>query len=268
MSADAGAYPSPLDPASRVVVTGGGSGIGLAVATAIVEGGGAVVVVGRRREPLEAFAARYPKRAFALPCDLSQPAARSGLLDRAAALLGGITGLVHSAGTVVHQAFGHIDEAALREQLELNLVAPLRLGEEALTVLPRGGAMVFVSSTLAHRPLPTSAAYSAAKAGMLSAMRALALAGAERGIRANAVVPGVVDTDMIRALRLRPGEAEPSGADRSARIDAQLDSLRSLHPLGRLGAPADIADAVLHLLRAPWTTGAELTVDGGLLLRE
>lgn len=256
------------DAARRVLVTGGGTGIGRAVALGIIEAGGSVVVVGRRSDPLEALVAAHPGKAFALPCDLGDPRAREGLIQRASDLLGGLTGLVHCAGVVVHQPFGAIDERALREQLELNLVAPLRLGEEALSVLSRGGGMVFVSSTLAHRPLPTSAAYSASKAGMLSAMRALAIAGAPRDIRANAVVPGVVDTEMIRSVRLLPGEPEPHGIDRVERLSAQLEGLRALHPLGRLGTPSDVADAVLHLLRAPWTTGAELTVDGGLLLRE
>jgi NAD(P)-dependent dehydrogenase (short-subunit alcohol dehydrogenase family) len=82
------------------------------------------------------------------------------------------------------------------------------------------------------------------------------------------VLPGVVDTGMVRELRLKPGEAPPSEAEASARLESQLTGLRSLHPLGRLGRPGEVAEAVLHLLSAAWTTGAELTVDGGLMLRE
>ena len=175
---------------------------------------------------------------------------------------------MHSAGTVLHQPPGHIDEAALRAQLEVNLVAPLRLGEEALSVLEPGGGAVFVASTLAWRPVVTSAAYSAAKAGLLAAMASLALAGAPRHVRFNAVAPGLVDTEMVRELRLAPGEVLPGPAEHERRLQAQMDALSALHPLGRMGTAGDVAEAIVHLLAAPWTTGTTLRIDGGLLLRE
>jgi 3-oxoacyl-[acyl-carrier protein] reductase len=252
----------------KVLVTGGGSGMGRAVAEALLRAGGQVAVCGRRADRLEAVARAWPGQAVALPCDLSSPSERTGLLERAREALGGLDGLVHSAGVVEHQPPGHISEEALREQLEINLVAPLRLGEEALSVLETGGGMVFITSTLALRPLTTSAVYSAAKAGLVAAMRSLALAGVSRRIRANVVCPGLVDTEMLRAPRLSPGEAPPEGEELEKRISAQLATLGALHPLGRLGKPEEVAEAVLHLLGAPWTTGSELVVDGGLMLRE
>jgi NAD(P)-dependent dehydrogenase (short-subunit alcohol dehydrogenase family) len=252
----------------KVLVTGGGSGMGLAVAEALLRAGGQVAVSGRRVDRLEAVARAWSGQAVALPCDLSSPSERAGLLGRARDALGGLDGLVHSAGVVEHQLPGHISEDALRAQLEVNLVAPLRLGEEALSVLESGGGMVFIASTLALRPLPTSAVYSAAKAGLLAAMRSLAMAGAARSVRANAVCPGVVDTEMVRAPRLAPGEAPPQGAELEKRISDQLSFLGALHPLGRLGKAEEVAEAVVHLLGAPWTTGGELVIDGGLLLRE
>ena len=259
--------PQPVGT-GKVLVTGGGSGMGLAVAEALLRAGGRVAVTGRRVDRLEAVVHAWPGQAVALPCDLSSPSERQGLLARAREALGGLDGLVHSAGVVEHQPPGHISEEALRTQLEINLVAPLRLGEEALSVLEDGGGMVFIASTLAVRPLTTSAVYSAAKAGLLAAMRSLAMAGASRRIRANAVCPGVVDTEMVRAPRLSPGEAPPEGADLEKRISAQLAYLGALHPLGRLGKVEEVAEAVVHLLGAPWTTGTELVIDGGLLLRE
>jgi 3-oxoacyl-[acyl-carrier protein] reductase len=252
----------------KVLVTGGGSGIGLAVAEALLRAGGRVAVSGRREARLEAVVRAWPGQAVALPCDLASPSERTGLLARARDALGGLDGLVHSAGLVEHQPPGHISEDALRAQLEVNLVAPLRLGEEALAVLERGGGMVFIASTLALRPLPTSAVYSAAKAGLLAAMRSLALAGAGRQVRANAVCPGLVDTELVRTPRLAPGEAPPEGEALERHVSAQLSALGALHPLGRLGRAEEVAQAVVHLLAAPWTTGSELVVDGGLLLRE
>lgn len=254
--------------ARRVLVTGGGSGIGRAVAERIVAGGGAVVVVGRRAERLLDLERAHPGSVRSIVCDLEDPAARTGLLGRARDLLGGLDGMVWSAGNAIHQLPGSIDERALRSQLELNLVAPLQAGEEALSVLERGGGVVFVSSNLAMRPVATSAAYSAAKAGLLAAMRALALAGTARGVRFNAVAPGLVDTEMIRQVRLGPGERMPEGEALRQRIEAQVEGLRRLVPLGRLGRPEEVAEAVVQLLVAPWTTGSTHVIDGGLLLRE
>ena len=263
-----GAVVPPLG-CRRVLVTGGGTGIGLAVCEALLAGGGAVVAVGRRVEPLQALAERHPGRAHALVADLGRPSDVEGLLERAASILGGLDGLVHSAGLVRHQPPGAIDEASLREQLEVNLIAPLRLGEQALARLEAGGAMLFVGSTLALRPVVTSAAYSAAKAGLVQAARVLALAGAPRKVRASVILPGVVETEMVRALRLAPGESPPSDpAMVEARVDSQLDFLRKLHPIGRLGTPAEVAATIVHMLGAPWMTGSEVVLDGGLLLRE
>jgi NAD(P)-dependent dehydrogenase (short-subunit alcohol dehydrogenase family) len=252
----------------KVLITGGGTGIGRAIAEALLRAGGSVVLTGRRLEPLAQVAAAFPGRAIPLTCDVASVSEREGLLARAREKLGGLDGFVHSAGVVAHQVPGNIDEAALREQLEVNLVAPLRLGEQALEVLEPGGGMVFISSTIAVRALLTSAAYSASKAGMHQVMRSLALAGAPRRIRANVVMPGVVDTEMAHVLRLAPGESMPPEPERTQRLAAQLARLSALHPLGRMGRPEEVAEAVLYLLGAAWTTGAELAVDGGILLRE
>lgn len=231
--------------ARNVLVTGASSGIGRAVAELLIARGDRVAVSARRADALAELRAHTT-----LPCDVADPAARAGLCARAHAALGGLDGLVCAAGVAHHRAPGAIPEQLLREQLEVNLVAPLRLGEEALSVLEPGGAMIFITSTLVLHPIATSLAYSASKAGLLGAMRALAVAGAARGVRAAAVCPGAVDTDMIR----------------TGRSDAELADLRATHPLGRLGTPADVAHAVLYLLDAPWATGTNLVIDGGATL--
>lgn len=251
----------------KVLITGGGTGIGRAVAEMLLRAGGSVVVTGRRAEMLKEVCAPYPGRAFALPCDLASVSDREGMMARAKDLMGGLDGFVHSAGVVVHQVPGHIDEESLRIQLEVSLVAALRLGEQALEVMESGGGMVFLASTIAYRPILTSAVYSAAKAGMLQIMKTLAIAGAPRQLRANGVLPGVVDTEMGRILRLAPGESPPPEPEYTARLNTQMEALRALHPLGRMGQPDDVAEAVLYLLGASWVTGAELAVDGGILLR-
>ena len=124
-----------------------------------------------------------------------------------------------------------------------------------------------LSSTLAMRPAPTTIAYAASKAALIAMVKAAALELAPDGIRVNAVAPGVVETDMTRALRLAPGEPMPLGEEHEARVAAQLDALRRLHPLGRLGTPEEIAEAITFVLDAAWATGSVLTIDGGLTMR-
>lgn len=235
----------------KALITGGGTGIGRAVAQRILQEGGEVVVAGRRPEPLESLASAHPGKAHALVADVTVPEDREHLLERARALLGGLDGFVHSAGTVIHQVPTQITDDALDAQLQVNLIAPLRLGEKALQVLSPGGAMVFLGSTLSLRPVVSSAVYSAAKAGLSQVMKVLALAGAPRGIRANAVLPGIVETDMV-----------------AERLETHRAQLQALHVLGRIGQPEDVASTVWHLLRSPWMTGSEVVLDGGLLLRE
>lgn len=263
----AGGPPTRGGGAQRVLVTGGGSGIGQAAAEALAARGSQVVIVGRRADRLAAVAAGHPERIQALPCDLEDLGEREGLLLEAREMLGGLDGVVYSAGNAFHQPPGHIQEAALRSQLELNLIAPLRIGEQALEAVEEGGGVVFLSSTLAVRPIETSAAYSAAKAGLLAAMKSLALAGAPRGIRFNAVLPGLVDTEMVRELRLEPGTPRPDEAEAARLLAAQVEGFHRLHPLGRMGTADEVARAVLHLLDARWATGSEWILDGGLLLR-
>src|SRR5690606_6043579 len=122
------------------------------------------------------------------------------------------------------------------------------------------GAFVYVASNLAQRPIVTSAAYSASKAGFLAAMRALAAAGVERGVRFNAISPGIVDTEMTRALRDPPPASTPR-EEVDARVEAQLEALRRLVPMGRLGTSEEVAEATLLLLSSPWMTGTELVLD-------
>lgn len=121
----------------------------------------------------------------------------------------------------------------------------------------QGKSVVLVSSTLSHRPLGVSAVYSATKSAGDSLMKSLALAYADRGLRFNSVLPGVVDTAIHEPQK--PGD--PSRAEKMAQV-------ANLHPLGRVGKPEEIANMIVHLLgpAAAWTTGAMIPVDGGISL--
>ncbi len=240
---------------ARILVTGATSGIGLATVRTLLARGNAVVAVGRRIEALDELVDTYPSRLARLRASLCDSAEVRFIVPRALEH-GPLCGFVSAAGVAHHEALGSIAERSLREQFEVNAFAPMRLGEELVTKLEPGSSMVFVASTLAHRPIATSYVYSASKAALLSAMRSLAAAAAPRNVRVNAVTPGVVDTPMIRAPR--PGECS------SADVEARMRALAELHPLGRVGNAEEVAEAIVRLLDMPWTTGAEFVIDGGL----
>jgi NAD(P)-dependent dehydrogenase (short-subunit alcohol dehydrogenase family) len=237
----------PAKGLQNVVVTGGGSGIGAAIARAVLGQGGRVVVVGRRDAVLQDFVSNNPG-AQALRADLTDADDRATVLARAKELLGTVDGVVHSAGVVTRERFGQISEQALREQLEIHVVAALRLCEQALSTVEPGGAILLVSSTLGHRPASFTAVYSMAKAAQHTLVRALVPSLAKRGIRINSLSPGAVDTAMME------------GQDHEALI--------KLHPLGRMATPEEIASAALYLLGSAWVTGTDLVVDGGLISRD
>jgi NAD(P)-dependent dehydrogenase (short-subunit alcohol dehydrogenase family) len=108
--------------------------------------------------------------------------------------------------------------------------------------------------------------YAITKGAVSSMTRALAIELAPARIRVNAIAPGVIDTEMVRAPRLAPGESMPVGEARKAREDAQIAELARLHPLGRVGTALELADAAAFLLEAPFATGTIFTLDGGLSL--
>lgn len=253
----------------RVMVTGASRGIGRAVVEALAARGASVAAVGRDYAALEEVAAIDPAHVLPIAAHLDDPDVRAAVVEEAAEALGGLDGLVCAAGIARHAELGAVTEEDLQAQLSVNLVAPLMLAQAAaarMRAQGEGGAIVNVASTLAWHPAPGTAAYAASKGGVVALTRALARELAGDRIRVSAVAPGVVDTDMVRAPRLAAGEAPPEGAEREARVATQLAELESLHPLGRLGSPAEVAEAIVHLLDAPWTTGAVLTVDGGLSL--
>lgn len=230
----------------RVLVTGGGTGIGRGIAAALRDAGAEVVICGRRAAPLDEAA-----RALGLMGVVGDvTGAPEALLDAA----GPLDGLVHNAGALVRGPVGTWAAADWDAMWAVHVRGPALLSQAFVARLTGPGAIVAVNSTLARRTAPASAAYSAAKAAQLSLVRSLAQELAPRGIRVNAVLAGVVPTAMTTARR------------GSASVDEQLEALRVLHPLGRLGTPADVAQAVVSLLANPWVTGAEVPVDGGLLV--
>ncbi|MEY4582488.1 MAG: hypothetical protein RL701_7191 [Pseudomonadota bacterium] len=247
----------------KVLVTGASRGIGRAIALAFgARGAGVALAV---REPsgpavLELLASIPGARA--VPVDLSDSAQTQTLIERAREALGGLDVLVNCAGIVHYEALADLSPESLLQQLTANFVAPTFIARDAALHMQAhgGGAIVNVASTLGVRPAPLTAAYAASKAALISMTRSLALEFGAAGVRVNAVAPGIIDTDMIRAER-------PNTAGAAAlSVEEQLAGLRKLHVLGRLGTAEEIAQSVLYLVDAQFVTGTVLIADGGLLL--
>ncbi|WP_053850023.1 SDR family NAD(P)-dependent oxidoreductase [Streptomyces sp. NRRL B-24085] len=241
------------------LVTGGGSGIGRAVAVAFAAEGAQVVVAGRRPEPL-AETVRLIEEAGgkALPVtgDVTRAAEVEAVVEAAVDRFGSLDVAVNNAGVFRGgRPLAELSSADWREQLDVNLTGvflALRAEIRRMRSQPSGGAIVNIASTFgAHTRSPGAAAYAATKAAVSALTRGAALDHIRDGVRINAVSPGAVDTPMS----LRPGETE---ADRAERVRAAL-------PLGRVSSTSEIAAAVLYLASddASSVVGTDLVVDSG-----
>ncbi len=235
------------------LITGGGTGIGAATARALAGQGYKVAVAGRRAEKLSETVRSIAEpggTAGAFEADVADLRAANQLVEAVAARFGRLDVLVNNAALYGPSSGLETTVEAFQAHLATNTLGPFFLAQAAFPHLKNsdGGVVVNVLSTLAHRPVPGVAAYSASKAALLSLTQTLALEWATHSIRVVAVSPGVVDT---------PVHARES-----------LDAMGPAHPLGRVGTADEVAAAVRFLVSpdSAWTTGSSLIVDGGISL--
>ncbi|MFJ8790351.1 SDR family oxidoreductase [Streptomyces sp. NPDC102462] len=232
----------------RVVVVGGTSGIGFAVADTAVRDGAAVVVASRRQESVDAALRRLPAGAEGQPLDATDETAMRAFFER----IGAFDHLVYTAGeSLLMASVAESDLAQARRFLDTRLWGAYAAVKYAAPVIREGGSVVLTTGTAGRRPLPGTSVAASLCGAMESLTRALALELAP--LRVNAVSPGVVRTDLWR---------EMSEEDRAGLFESSAATL----PVGRAGTPQDVAEAYLYLMRGGYSTGSVVTVDGGGLL--
>ena len=241
------------------LVTGGGTGIGRAIALAFGLEGAVVTVTGRREPPLRAVAdaiAAAGGRARAVAGDVTRAADLERLVRVVLDTFGRLDVLVNNAGAIVGRApDGETSDEAWSRTLEANLTSVFLCSKTALPSLVRSrGVIVNIASVAGLKGTPSLAAYGVAKAGVVNLTKSMALDYAHDGVRVNAVCPAYVQTDLNREYL---ESLKPSGA---------YAALVARHPLG-LGRPEDVAWAAVYLAsdEARWVTGVALPVDGGIL---
>jgi NAD(P)-dependent dehydrogenase (short-subunit alcohol dehydrogenase family) len=224
----------------RALVTGGGSGIGAAVAHRLADDGFDVTVADLEPD--------------AVATDLGATAVRLDVRDEAqvAASMDGVEVLVNAAGIGSTTDAPGTPLDVWENVFAVNARGTFLCCKHAIPGMRRrgGGAIVNVASVAGLIGMRNRAAYSASKGAVIALTRALAVDHVSDGIRVNAVCPGTIDTPWVQRLVASAGES--------------LDALRARQPMGRLGTPEEVADAVLYLATAEFVTGTILTIDGGL----
>jgi len=224
------------------LVTGASGGIGSGIARALHAQGATVALSGTRRDALEALAASLGERTHALPCDLSDKDSVEALVPAAEAAMGGLDILVANAGITRDNLFVQLKDDEWDQVLNINLTGTFRLARAAVRGMMRRrfGRVIAITSVVGVTGNPGQGNYVAAKAGLIGMMKSVAQEYARRGITANSVAPGFIQSPMTDRLN-----------------DKQRDAILTRVPTARLGTADDVAAAV---------TGQTLHVNGGMTM--
>lgn len=235
------------------IVTGGGSGIGRAIAMAFAREGAKVVIAGRTQEKLVCVAEEIgAARCRAVQADTGKPEDNQRLAETAAKHFGGIHILVNNAGVLLAGSAETQTEEDWEQTFNINVRGVWQLSRAALPHMRAvgGGSIINLGSVLSLVAARNRVAYAASKGAVLALTRAMALDHAAEKIRVNCICPGIVETEMVAKFGM-------DEAGRRQRI--------AMHPAGRFGQPEDIAGMAVYLAsdESQWTTGAAFPVDGG-----
>jgi len=238
-----------------ILVTGGNSGIGLATAQAFAAEGARVIITGRDEAALEQARGSLGAHAVAIRNDASNVAGTKELASALSAKGIRLDGIFLNAGIAKLAPFASVDEAMWDQTFNVNVKGPYFQIQALLPLLNRGASIVINGSINAHIGMPTSSAYAASKAAVISLAKTLSAELLPQGVRVNVVSPGPVETPLYGKL----------GMDQAG-LDATAAQIQSQVPLGRFGKPAEIASTVLHLTapESAFIVGTEIIADGGM----
>jgi NAD(P)-dependent dehydrogenase (short-subunit alcohol dehydrogenase family) len=241
------------------VITGGGSGVGAAIAECFSQAGFKVSIIGRRKEPLENMGAKLGA-AYAV-ADVTDRAAVDSALEELRAKNGPVTIAIANAGAAVSKPFAAMSQADISSMLDVNVTGVFNIWQACLADMMQEnwGRMLAVASTASLKGYPYVSGYCAAKHGVLGLTRAVSLELAKKNITANAVCPGFVETPMLEASV--QNIIEKTGMSRQS----AEDSLKAGNPMKRFIQPREVADTLLWLASAGAASvnGQAISVNGG-----
>ncbi len=242
------------------LITGGGTGIGRAIALAFAREGAGVAVAGRRLEKLREVAREIEKqggRGLAMECDVTRGTEVARAVRGVAERFGKLNVLVNNAGALHVSTVEGISEEEWDRLMTVNIKGPFLTSRAVLPEFRKcgGGAIVNIGSVLGLVAVKDRAAYCASKGGVTLLTKAMALDHAHEKIRVNCICPSIVETELVKGVF---NESEQGKALRKARI--------ATIPLGRIGQPEDVAEMAVFLAseESSWLTGAAIPLDGGL----
>jgi NAD(P)-dependent dehydrogenase (short-subunit alcohol dehydrogenase family) len=240
----------------HALVTGGGRGIGRAIAAALTQAGAAVTIAGRGEGALAEVVGRGEAKGYVI-ADVTDAKAVEASVQKAVAARGPVDILIANAGTATAVPFAKATPGQFRDMFELHVLGMLHPVQVVLPgMIERGfGRIVAVASIVGLRASPNVSPYTTAKHAMVGLMRSVALETAGSGVTANAVCPGYVDTDLIRGPLDKLVERGTNQQEALARFTSRV-------PIGRLVRPEEVAEAVLYFCSpaAAATTGATLVI--------
>lgn len=236
-----------------VLVTGGGSGLGFAIASAFAANACRVIITGRNAPRLKASLKLLGKKARAFTFDMTEIDRMPEIVEKVRSSVGEVDVLVNNAGINMKKDVLHVTNKDFQSIIQTNQTAVFALTREVLKsmVARRSGSIIMISSMASRYGIPKVIGYTASKSAVEGMTRALAVECASFGIRVNCIAPGFIKTKMS-------SEALESDPDRKHRVLSRT-------PMGRLGDPADVAHAALFLAseQSKFVTGVVLPVDGG-----
>ncbi|CAM3004681.1 oxidoreductase, short-chain dehydrogenase/reductase [Legionella steigerwaltii] len=239
-----------------VLVTGGSSGIGFAVAKRVTDEGGRVIITGRNQKNLDAAVKKLGKTAQSIASDASRIRDIDALFSFIKKNVGPIDGLFANAGTVIFEPVEEVTEEHFDKLMNTNVKSVFFTLQKAIPHFADGASIVINSSIAGSTGRPTASVYSATKAAVRSMARTFAASLVARKIRVNAISPGPIDTPLWFVEGGLPAD----------QVNKILDDIKVSNPMKRFGSAEEVAAAVAFLLasESSYITGSELFVDGGV----